>query len=324
MTSCRRCLSYEGMNHYMNRRAVPARILRAFEIGADGVCNICKAYDAALDEERRGRELVQLMAAAAKGGAVVAFSGGKDSLSTLYIARERLGLHVTAFLFDNGFIPRPVVAQSERVCRELGVELRIGRPSASEQRAFLRIVETARAEDAPPCDTCSDMITRELARVVDDVEATAVLLGTNYWIQWGEQLHAVAVRTTRSGRSVLFANLPFAARVTHADVLKNVKALHADVLAMPGLSSNCRVPALVQKRLGVDIGHVPELEDLSLEVMVGHRTRASALDELLKKAPEQAAFLQGVISSSAKRSAASTVRPSKRARRAPPSPAAHR
>ena len=308
--TCRRCLSYEGMQHYLNRRAVPERHLWAFAIGEDGVCNLCHAYDDALDAELIARELLHVVTTArAGGGAVLAFSGGKDSISTLYVAKERLGLTVTAFLFDNGFIPNNVVTQAKRVCATLDVPLLIGRPRKLEQARLARIVDRSTVSDPPPCDTCSDWIARELGRVVDDVGADVVLIGTNYWIAWTERVHAAATRTTPSGRQVLFANLPFAARLTHADVVKNVKAAGAQVLPMPGMSSNCTVPALVQLRLGRAIGHVPEMEDLSLEVMVGHRTRKSALAELKKKAP--ALLTASASAAPASRSAAARARPSK-------------
>src|SRR5438128_11675665 len=96
------------MQHYMNRRAIPATLLWAYHIDDDGICNVCRAYDAAFDAERVRLQLTQLIVGARAGGAVVAFSGGKDSLSTLYIAKERLGLDVVAFLFDNGFMPSVV------------------------------------------------------------------------------------------------------------------------------------------------------------------------------------------------------------------------
>lgn len=49
---------------------------------------------------------------------------------------------------------------------------------------------------------------------------------------------------------------------------------------LPGVSTNCQVPDLVASRVLTALGHIPELEDLSLEVLVGHCSRDSALAQL--------------------------------------------
>jgi hypothetical protein len=278
---CRRCLSYEGMQRWLSRSAIPISLRWSFRIDDDGVCNVCKAYDRALDETALARER-DAAVAAGRSGAVVAMSGGKDALSTLYLAKVKLGLPVTALLLDNGFLVSRALRQAKRVCRELDVPLVVVTPKGRAQRAFDRAVAHADAMDRHPCEDCSALVADALLAFADDTAAGAVYAGSNYFVAWDK--HGVRATTnvgTPKGRDVVFAHLPYAFRLKRLAVLRHVRALGATVTKAPGISSNCRVPALVHARGVVD--HVPELEDLSLEVMVGHRSRKSALDELREK-----------------------------------------
>src|SRR5581483_6378540 len=138
-------------------------------------------------------------------------------------------------------------------------------------------------DESHPCEDCGHLISDALYATVDAVEANVVLAGSNYFTAWTDRIHATSTQKTGSDRSVTVAHLPFALGLTREDVLANVKAAGGTVVDAPGISSNCKVPDVVNGRLGAKLGHVPELEDLSLEVMVGHRTRASAIAELERK-----------------------------------------
>jgi hypothetical protein len=104
-----------------------------------------------------------------------------------------------------------------------------------------------------------------------------VVYGTNYFSAWADRPFAVS---RRRGTDALQINLPFAMRRTAADTRSALKALRAEPIPIEGVTSNCLVPSLVQRSVRPQLGHVPELEDLSLEVMVGHMTRAEALAHL--------------------------------------------
>ncbi|HEY0880613.1 MAG TPA: hypothetical protein VGD87_03725, partial [Archangium sp.] len=83
-------------------------LLEHLTVPSRGPCSLCRAYDEAFSQQALDEELAQfetMLARRKKGpAALVAISGGKDSLSTLYLARKR-GWRVEGYLFDNGFIP---------------------------------------------------------------------------------------------------------------------------------------------------------------------------------------------------------------------------
>jgi PP-loop superfamily ATP-utilizing enzyme len=184
---------------------------------------------------------------------------------------------VKALLLDNGFLVPRALQQAKRVCRQLDVPLVVVTPKARAKRAFDRAVAHADAGDRHPCEDCSALVADALLAFAEEVGAGVVYAGSNYFVAWDKN----GVRATTTVNDVLFAHLPYAFRLKRAAVLRHVRALGATVPNAPGISSNCRVPALVNARGVVD--HVPEREDLSLEVMVGHRSRRSALDELRRK-----------------------------------------
>jgi hypothetical protein len=130
---------------------------------------------------------------------------------------------------------------------------------------------------------------------MDAQDLTLLVGGSNYWAAWQDQpLPAVRV-VTPGGRSVALVHLPYLMGRTRADTMALLNELDFSPARLRGVSSNCRVPAIVQDGVSAAVGHVPELEDLSLEVLVGHLTREEAIEELYRKAPAQRAQLDHVF-----------------------------
>ncbi len=97
---------------------------------AEGVCNICRAYDSYVDKAQayfktpvEFNALVAEMKAARTGeyDCLVLFSGGKDSTYMLYKMKD-LGVKALAFTLDNGFLSDEAMANIRRVVQMLGVD----------------------------------------------------------------------------------------------------------------------------------------------------------------------------------------------------------
>jgi PP-loop superfamily ATP-utilizing enzyme len=268
------------MRFYLVRDIVPSHLLEAFHLRDDGLCSLCHAHAEGFDAASLRQEISALVPGTK---VVLGLSGGKDSLSTLYLAHQVLGLEVHAVMLDNGFIPAPVIAQARSVCERLEVPLEVARLGPEALVEFAGIVDGSDVGRAPPCATCSKSISRALRSAAARTEAAAILSGTNFFALWTDRPHATLEERLGGQRRVLFVNLPFALGITRSDALENVARLGARPKALPGVSTNCRVPGLVQDRVTDGLGHVPELEMLSLEVMSGYSRREDALAELQKK-----------------------------------------
>jgi amino acid adenylation domain-containing protein len=102
---------------------------------AEGVCNICRAYDGYVDKAQayfktvdEFKVLVAEMKAARTGDydCLLLFSGGKDSTYMLYKIKE-LGLNPLAFTLDNGFLSEEAINNIRRVTQTIGVDHVFGR-----------------------------------------------------------------------------------------------------------------------------------------------------------------------------------------------------
>ena len=105
---------------------------------AEGVCNLCRAYDEHTEQARRyfsgPDELGAILrdASARRTGrydCLMLYSGGKDSTYALYQLVD-MGLKVLVFSFDNGYISDGAKANVHRVVADLGVDLHWARTDA--------------------------------------------------------------------------------------------------------------------------------------------------------------------------------------------------
>lgn len=278
---CERCLFYDGMRFFLLRRYLPPALLDDFSLDRSRTCSVCRAYTAAFDRDHLRRELAEAVDSAGTHGCLVAVSGGKDSLSTLYHVRVTLGLDATAVIFDNGFIPEEVMDQTEKCTRSLGVELVRVRAEEEEEEAFRRRVLRSRSESESPCARCSRLMNRSFARAAGERGVRVVFTGTNFFSPWWNLANPPSgkARLHQDSEANIY-HLPYLAGLTHEDVRRHLDAMDARIIPVGGASSNCRVPAIVERRVRPDLGHVPELEVLALEVMVRHLPRQTALDLL--------------------------------------------
>jgi hypothetical protein len=293
---CRRCLLTAGMPLWLVPAHLPAALL-PISLDDDGVCGVCRSFLRDVDDDALADEVEQCAFEVAAVGrpAILALSGGKDSLATLALCRTH-DIDVVAALYDNGFIPPAVIARAQAVCARLGVEFVVLRADDDDARGIASAVADASPTSTAPCLHCAAQMGRRFGALADERGAPWLISGTNYPAHWtidddgAGTIRASHAMGTPAGRVWRVLHLPFALRITHTALRGTLADIGVDLdevtAAVGGISSNCRVPGLVQARVGAALGHVPEQEDLALEVLVGHRERDDALAELLRKAPE--------------------------------------
>lgn len=136
-----------------------------------GVCQYCRqasAPEAQTEQQAalqaRFEERVEQVRQRPGYHAVMAWSGGKDSTYTLWLLKERYGLRLLAFTFDNGFVSPGAFRNMRTVAESLGMDHIIVKPRFD----LLRHLFVASIEPGmyPPralerasgiCNTCMSM-----------------------------------------------------------------------------------------------------------------------------------------------------------------------
>ncbi len=136
-----------------------------------GVCQYCRQeaplqrrteQQAAL--QARFEERVEQVRQRPGYHALMAWSGGKDSTYTLWLLKERYGLRVLAFTFDNGFVSPGAFKNMRTVAESLGVDHLIVKPRFDLlRRLFVASIEPgmypprALERASGICNTCMGM-----------------------------------------------------------------------------------------------------------------------------------------------------------------------
>jgi hypothetical protein len=136
MKRCQRCVMPETPNYV---------------ILTEGVCNICRQTEQ-LEQKITIKKTCDFQALREKtntiikkqGGrtdCVVGVSGGKDSLMTLYIAKEQLGLNPLGVFIDNGFATEDLYYNALNAANALGIDLIIYKTDVFK-RMFKYVLQT--------------------------------------------------------------------------------------------------------------------------------------------------------------------------------------
>jgi len=110
--------------------------------------------------------------------AVVAFSGGKDSTVSLYLARKKFNLDVVAVLVDNGFIPEAVIKNGRSFCKKMGVRLVILDINFAP---YVKIMMDEDFKNGYPCYKCTEMFHEEIQKYCVSNRINRIILGPNRW-----------------------------------------------------------------------------------------------------------------------------------------------
>ena len=252
-------------------------------IGPHGLCNMCMTYKQNFKPDILASELETFMNTPRESGAnldaVVAFSGGKDSAISLYLAREKYKLNVAAVLVDNDFIPKPVIENGRNFCKKMGVDLVV---LHIDFAPYVKKMMDKGFRNGYPCYVCTGMFHEEIKEYCAEHRVNRVILGRNWWRWLEPEVRAVRwVKTDEEfGLDMQFLSLPFALQLTEDWVKATLKDIGWLPVKIHGNSTNCLIPGLVEHTLYKRLGYHPELNLLSREVISGYMDKEKAKEEL--------------------------------------------
>jgi len=253
-------------------------------IGRDGLCNMCMTYKKNFKADVLDSELKTFLDTPKKEGtdfdAVVAFSGGKDSSISLYLARNKYDLNVVAVLINNGFIPEEVIENGRKWCQKWGVQLIV----LNKEKDFIPYLKKMMDDDfrkSYPCYRCTEMFHKEIQMYCVRHNINRVILGRNWWRWLEPEVRAVRwIKDEESGLNIQFLSLPFALRLTEHYVKNMLYEEGWSPIEIHGNSTNCLLPGLVEFILFKRLGYHPELNLLSREIIAGYIDKERARESL--------------------------------------------
>jgi tRNA(Ile)-lysidine synthase TilS/MesJ len=175
---------------------------------SNGVCNHCRREEPILDKiqekkkqyRRHLDELInEVKVTDPVYGAIMAYSGGKDSSYVLKLLRERYDLRVIALTFDNHFLSATTLENIKKVTDKLGVDHIIFKPPwPALNRLFVHTSE----EDIFPkptllrasaiCTACIGLVKSLVLKTALDMEIPLIAFG---WSPGQAPIQAAVMKT---------------------------------------------------------------------------------------------------------------------------------
>ncbi len=194
------------------------------------ICRECQVYlKHPIDREKVRRELNELMRDVEK--AVVAYSGGKDSVVALYLAKEVYKVpELEAVMIDHGLMAEEAIENAKRIAEYLEVPFKVLRYDYSD------IFRNALLKAQSPCRACSK-------RTMEKLRKYALKKGYRYIIT-GHELPFGHHPYRLMSRGVVQIRL--LSMMTEKERFEILKKLPFEFPELPGYTTNCLVlgPAL--------------------------------------------------------------------------------
>ncbi len=273
--------------------------------------------------EKMRTSVEKLLSSEKSGGeydAIVCYSGGKDSTYALQLAKQRYGLNVLAFTFDNGYLSSIAFKNISRVTESLGVDHLTFRSSKKNiqsiiRASFLQPIYNPRTllRISSGCKSCISIVnnlTLKLALeknipfiitgfTLGQVPANGIVFRNNYRFleESREESLRKLIEIAGSGVESYFRiperllssvgplphtiNLLCLEDVTEQHILEKIEPLGwMQPHDVDGCSSNCRLNAFNNYVHQRIFGYSPYELELSQLILKGLLTRKEALQKL--------------------------------------------
>lgn len=228
------------------------------------LCRECQIYlKHPIDREKIRRELDELMLEVDK--AILAYSGGKDSVVALYLAKEVYKVpQIEAVMIDHGLMAGEAIENAKRISEHLGVPFTLLRYDYSD------IFREALLKAQSPCRACSK-------RTMEKLRKYALRKGYKYIITGHELPFGHHPYRLMSGGVVQIRLLAMMSEKERFEILKK---LPFEFPELPGYTTNCLVLGPALERYWEKHGHSFEQRRIAALVRYGLMSRERAEEEL--------------------------------------------
>ncbi|WP_297479871.1 7-cyano-7-deazaguanine synthase [Thermococcus sp.] len=236
------------------------------------VCRECQVYlRHPIDRKKVREELEGLMINVDR--AIVAYSGGKDSVVALYLAKEVYKVpELEAVMIDHGLMSEKAIKNARRIAEHLDVPFKILRYDYSD------IFKNALLKAQSPCRACSK-------RTMEKLRKYALKNGYRYIITGHELPFGHHPYRLMSGGIVQIRLLSM---MTEEERFKILKKLPFEFPELPGYTTNCLVLGPTLQLYWEKHGHSFEHRRIAALVRYGLISREKAERELQKpEVPEE-------------------------------------
>ncbi|WP_297476778.1 7-cyano-7-deazaguanine synthase [Thermococcus sp.] len=194
------------------------------------ICRECQVYlRHPIDGEAVRRELEEIMQKVDR--AIVAYSGGKDSVVALYLAKEVYKVpELEAVMIDHGLMAKEAIGNARRIAEHLGIPFKLLRYDYSD------IFREALLKAQSPCRACSK-------RTMEKLRKYALRNGYRYIITGHELPFGHHPYRLMSGG---ITQIRLLSMMTEEERFEILKKLPFEFPELPGYTTNCLVlgPAL--------------------------------------------------------------------------------
>jgi len=236
------------------------------------ICRECRVYlKHPIDLEKIRQELEEIMKDVDR--AVVAYSGGKDSVVALYLAKEVYKVpELEAVMIDHGLMAEEAIENAKRIAEYLEVPFKVLRYDYSD------IFREAILKGESPCRRCS-------RRTMEKLRKYALKKGYRYIITGHELPFGHHPYRLMSGGVIQIRLLSM---MTEEERFEILRKLPFEFPELPGYTTNCLILGPALERYWEKHGHSFEHRRIAALVRYGLMSRERAEEELKKpKVPEE-------------------------------------
>lgn len=249
-------------------------------INENGICNKCLEYQEKFQEKYLKKQVDAFVSVAKNDqSSIVAYSGGKDSTIALYLAKKTLGLDVTAYMLDNGFIPENVQNRARIICNFLEIPLITIRDDIYKE--FLTHYKFdslnkkwSSTSEKDLCSICSKKIFSNLTKIVSKSQTKTVITGLNTYVKIRRfRISAIGRIYYESNNERKFYSvlaLPYAMRISLGEQDKILGQIPWHEIKLEGYTSNCLIPGFTEKLFSEELAHSFDLPYLAKEKRSGY------------------------------------------------------